>query len=671
MKKHRKKAATLAGAPKPLVMPQWAVPALIAALVLIFYWAPLTSANASIQWDAADLHYPMQKYFSDHIRAGDIPFWTPYLFSGYPLMAYPELGAWYPPNWPFFLMGITPRVVEAELALNAFLACLGAFLLLSRVVERKTAALLGALCYGLSGFFAGHSSHLGIFTGAACFPWLLLAFRNALDKAAVRYTVLGGFVGAAIILAGYIQTAMYGFLALGLYALADIYRAPRRWPKIAAVAACMLLVAVTVAAIQIVPTLELTRTSFRAHSDYSRTTEGLLEFRALPTLVFADWLGAISGKYTGPFDITQFYFYAGLLLLPLAALGIAKTKKRLHALLLIIPAMWFMFGPYGGLYYAAMYIPGMNKVRAPIQGWFIVALGLAMLAALGFDWLQQRWRVRYLGAAVLAILFADLWYWNMIANPIAYAHAGFDRIYGAGQNFLEQRVVPLMPPLARYDAGRARLGPLDATLNLKLEAVSGYAALPVSNYMQYLRAMWDGNPKLRDGLNVAAYVRGGTTLVRNANALPRVYFPKAIADFTDREAAVRALKTLDPNVNSIALVPHAPIQQDPAATATMSSFDEESYRINYHAASPSMLRLAVPYFAGWQARVNGRATPITQIDVGLMGVVVPPGDGEVGFTFCPHSFWVGAGISAVSLLAAILIVLAPAIRNRFAKHAAA
>ena len=38
-----------------------------------------------------------------------------------------------------------------------------------------------------------------------------------------------------------------------------------------------------------------------------------------------------------------------------------------------------MLGPAAGLYRVALLLPGMNKVREPIQGWFIVALGLAHL----------------------------------------------------------------------------------------------------------------------------------------------------------------------------------------------------------------------------------------------------------------------------------------------------
>ena len=58
------------------------------------------------------MHYPLQKYFVDRLLSGKLPFWTPYWFAGYPLLANPEMGSWYPPHWPFFLAGVTPLSIQ-------------------------------------------------------------------------------------------------------------------------------------------------------------------------------------------------------------------------------------------------------------------------------------------------------------------------------------------------------------------------------------------------------------------------------------------------------------------------------------------------------------------------------------------------------------------------------
>jgi hypothetical protein len=93
-------------------MKESAAPAAIAACAMVFYWVPMTLSSTSIQWDAADVHYPIQRYFSDRFSPRQFPFWTPYVLPGYPILANPEVGAWYPLNWSFFLAGITPLFLE-------------------------------------------------------------------------------------------------------------------------------------------------------------------------------------------------------------------------------------------------------------------------------------------------------------------------------------------------------------------------------------------------------------------------------------------------------------------------------------------------------------------------------------------------------------------------------
>ncbi|MGO9010382.1 MAG: hypothetical protein ACLQPN_09790 [Bryobacteraceae bacterium] len=177
-----------------------------------------------------------------------------------------------------------------------------------------------------------------------------------------------------------------------------------------------------------------------------------------------------------------------------------------------------------------------------------------------------------MGAVLVAILFVDVWYWNSLENPLAYGHFTFDDAYGDGQDAMLRNVVPMVPPLTRFGAGRrAVVGPQNYALDLRLETTGGHAALPIRDYMRYLSVM-RRNPKLRDGLNVSAHFMADSAGVEpNASVLPRVYFPKSIMDAGSREEALRAIETLDPQLQSVALSPHNPIRQDPAATATVLS----------------------------------------------------------------------------------------------------
>ncbi len=149
-------------------------------------------------------------------------------------------------------------------------------------------------------------------------------------------------------------------------------------------------------AVMVLPGFELTSESICASArTIPRGPSAALVPGALATLVSPNHYSALGpNPYTGPEDITQFYLYMGLLLLPLAAMGLAAARERCYALALVIPGAWYAFGPPAGLYSAIAVLPGFRNVRAPIQMWFVVALGLALLACAGVGWLRARFQRR-------------------------------------------------------------------------------------------------------------------------------------------------------------------------------------------------------------------------------------------------------------------------------------
>ncbi len=238
--------------------------AVLVLAVLIFYWIPLTDAGTTLQWDAIDYHLSIQKYFGDEIRNGRVPFWTEYAYSGFPFLADPQVGAFYPLNWPFFLYGVTAEALKWELALHALLACVGVFLLALEWIESPPLAAMAAMMFGFSGFFAGHSSHIGMFQSAAWLPWLLWGAHRALVRGRSFALIGAGLAGACLVLAGHFQTALYSFSALFLYAVGVAAIGKSSWRRASRTLAGIGLLTVLLSAVQILPTYELTSQSIRA-----------------------------------------------------------------------------------------------------------------------------------------------------------------------------------------------------------------------------------------------------------------------------------------------------------------------------------------------------------------------------------------------------------------------
>jgi len=631
----------------------WVWIAGLAFVTLVFFWEPLTSAQASIQWDAADYYYVVQKYFADEVHSGRMPFWTPYVWSGYPFLADPQVGAWYPLNWPFFVFGVLPRTIQFENFVHSLVACVGAYALAFRFVSDKRAAAFAGMCYGLCGWFVGHSSHTTMVEAAAWLPWLLLAYLCWEAAHRGQCVVWGILLSGLIVVAGHFQTTLYSFLALGLFAIARWISGPpqKLWQR--SVVLLIPVGGVFLSAIHTLPGLELARQSMRATFSAITRTEGFIHPRSLLTLIYPDSYGLLSGNYRGPSDLTQYYLYAGLLLLPLAAAGLKDRSVRWIGILLAGFCVWYAVGHKGGLYYLIARLPAFSSIRAPINIWFVPTLALALLAAAGFVVITRKWPAPWVPFVLLIFAAADLFYFNSSRNPLLYARATFEELYGEKERMFENAVGSHLPPLTRFEAPEAlpSFGPMSHPLDTRIEVSYGYGPLKLQRYLDYTSAM-TRNPKLRDDLNVSRYysVRNQQAVMdENPTVLPRVNFPKNLIAVRTLEESKAALERLDPHESALLPAEVSQRRQDPAATVEVVNHEPGLYRLRYRAATDSVLRLSMACFPGWQAQVNGRSLPIFCVDHTLTGLVVPAGSEEVVLRYRPTYFAAGAIATLIGL----------------------
>jgi hypothetical protein len=599
-----------------------------ALATVLFYAAPLFSPNASIHWDLADVSYPAQKYFEESIRVGKLPQWTPYLDSGIPFLADPRTGAWYPLHWPFFAVGITPRAMVWELALHAFLAMGGAFLLARRLFGDPGPAAVGAMLYAWGGFFAGHSSNLPLFETAALLPWLLWAALAALDSGKLRWMALAGIIGGCIVLAGDPPAAVSCLAALICVAIAA--RAP--WKRTVAAIAGAAICAILLSALQTLPALELN--PYTLHRAASGAT---LHFKTLATFIAADYYGVISGLYSGPDEIRQNYLYSGLLLVPLTIAGlvanVTRREKLWPLLALILPALLYAF------------IASMNA-------WFVAALGLSTAAASGVVWFIQRVERPRLWIALLVLSAVDLGYWNMYKNPLVYARISFAELYGkalptsrASLNRIWSPYIPLS------------MGPANGPLLSRTEVTYGSGLAELDRYAAYLHAA-ETNSKLLNGLGVTQVLDARGKLQDNLATLGRVSVPPRVQFVADRAAALAALPALDPAQSALVEAPPRALSPGVSNLAILN-YQDDFYRIGVAAAGDSLVRIAVPYYPGWSAAVDGRPADLVPVDEALTGVFVPAGDHQVTLQYNSTRFRLGALLSGLGALVILLGLALP------------
>ena len=75
---------------------------LMGLLVGVFYWRIWTPREIDRAWfegDIFDKDYPARAAWVRILHEGAFPFWNPYAFGGWPMLANCEAGVLYPPNW--------------------------------------------------------------------------------------------------------------------------------------------------------------------------------------------------------------------------------------------------------------------------------------------------------------------------------------------------------------------------------------------------------------------------------------------------------------------------------------------------------------------------------------------------------------------------------------------
>jgi len=239
---------------------------------------------------------------------------------------------------------------------------------------------------------------------------------------------------------------------------------------------------------------------------------------------------------------------------------------------------------------------------------------------------------------------------------MAYASVSFADRYGDTFANFQKNIEPVKrQPWSRiwapYDTNA--FGPLNSSLEGRSEVTYGYNPLQLSRYGEYLKAI-SRNEKLLNGLAVTnAIDTQHGSMLQNPAALPRVYAPPQVKFVTSHEIALLMLAQLDPEKGAIvetsirALAPGK-------TTIQMESYSGDDYRAKYSAQYDCLLRIAVPYFPGWRAAIDGKPTPVYIVDDALSGVFAPEGQHELTFRY--HSNWFASG-AVVSLLAMAGIIL--------------
>jgi len=350
----------------------------------------LLEGGAMLGYDLFNYFFPAKTFFAASLARGTVPLWNPSVFFGAPFLANVQMAALYPPDLLFALLDF-PRAVAISQWLHLWIAGAGMYALARWGWHLGSlGAVTGAVVFTGSGFFAAHMGHLNQVHAGTWLPWeALCLWRLAAvgGRPGPGWLVAGGIAVALQLTAGHTQEVYYSLFALGLLALGFALFPPagasRRLPHLLAfVAVC--LNGALLAAAQLLPTVELTRLSYRQGGipmdeavAYAVDRTGLVE-TVLPTF------GSRADQ-----EVTGYVGVAALVLAA-AALGASPARRTAFALLcLSVLAVTLALGVYTPLYdYLYRLVPLFSSFRAPGRWVLVSSFALAGLAALGSDALR-------------------------------------------------------------------------------------------------------------------------------------------------------------------------------------------------------------------------------------------------------------------------------------------
>jgi len=373
---------------------------LFALLVTAVYADPLFVRRNFGGRDLLGYHLPIEKAVHDAYQRGRLPVWISEISGGRPLAANPNVGAFYPVR-PLLSLFPFPLAMRIYPVVHWVFSGVGMILLLRLLGVSASGAWLGAVTYVFSGISLSEIFYTNNHPGVTLLPWIVwsVARPAALTR---RLLVCSIFLGLDF-LAGDLFTIGIALAAAALWI--GLETEPQRrfvgWCALAASAVLGALLALPqiAAAALWAPHTERAVSGLRLGDalELSISPLRLIEF-LIPFPFGATWaLGprdvwgtaAVSGRTSGFFGS----LYAGAL--PVIALIATRRSSargmRMSQALIALGLAVAVPGSFLPEAWKGWSVP--LPLRHPEKCAVAILLGLAVIAALGWDCLRERGRV--------------------------------------------------------------------------------------------------------------------------------------------------------------------------------------------------------------------------------------------------------------------------------------
>lgn len=413
---------------------------------------PLFRNEVFLEDEMASYYVPYRFFYAECLKKGHSFLWCPNAACGFYLHGEAQVGMCHPLHLLLHRCLPLTSALDLEVLLTYPFMFLGVYFLMRRWRLETPTAMFGALCFTMGGYSLAFYLWLHVIATIAHTPWLLLSIDVAMRSRNARKVSWASFgiviLSASQMLVGYPQMVYITGLAEGLYALFLLPVTPRRRRIFVLLGAKLL--AVSVAAIQLLPLMEHLSTSVRAVTTYEYRMSGtslfpLNLFHLVSPYLFhgRDYTGSGFGGMYGGATVT-------VLVAWLVVRYRRLTTPRLVTacfLTVIVVGVLFSLGKYGFVYRYFSMLPVVNKFRGPDKhlalfhiGWVVIAtFAFSELASLYYRREKAPWRE----LAPLFILPLISLFLAVIIGWVRVRPEGFALLQGMEQQMAPNRNVIL------------------------------------------------------------------------------------------------------------------------------------------------------------------------------------------------------------------------------------
>ena len=385
--------------------PLWPYAVLISIPLAGFVLPDLIWGRLLITGDNLQQNYPLHVLVGSMLRHGQLPFWNQYIFSGTPLMADFNAGAFYPLMGFFVVLPDRAAWIATEVALFSLIA-VGMYAFLRALKLSTVACVLGAATFAFAGPVLSQVNHLDMTEGFAAIPWMLLAVLHIVRDGRWRWAIVLGIAYATVILAGAPEAMLDEALLVLAFAVMSAGLNRERWWRVVSRGAAGAVLALSLAAIQWLPGLEAIRNSQRGFGFSAATGSYPTPFSIIALVPYIDGGYGRLGEsgFFSQYNLPEVGIYLGLL--PLIALVTLLHPRWPSRIAPRDRLTWYVVGTFGYLLalgtntpleHLFNQIPLYGHQRLQSRNMIIVATAISVLFAGWLDrtdvpQVDRRWR---------------------------------------------------------------------------------------------------------------------------------------------------------------------------------------------------------------------------------------------------------------------------------------